>query len=138
MKPTDVINRRITRLLRSPYDVDDRGRKFYRVFLELEGTDVIELGMWRDTDPLRPFGVGGLRRSELVDLELWPGTAPVIRKHIAAVMVPSDGEAIYLLLSDGRYLWLSLEEHGMDVRVEDEAYVMEGRSGAMRDYWREK
>jgi hypothetical protein len=155
MTPADVIGRTITAILRDqgirrnprpdgPDCTATRDIQFYGVFLELDGTGLLELGEYRKWEPLK--FVDKSTRSQMGLLpEVWfTGDCPAscVGERIVNVLVcPDDAAMTAIILSSGRYLWLCLDVNGTEVALSTEehfAYIHGYRASEMLSYWQQE
>jgi hypothetical protein len=134
MTSADVIGRTITAILRDqgirrdpqpdgPDCTATRDIQFYRVFLELDATDLLELGEYRKWEPLKFIDKNARLQMRLFPEERFTGDCPFscVGERIVDVLVcPDDAGMIAIILSSGRYLWLGLDVNGTEVALSTE------------------
>jgi hypothetical protein len=114
--------------------------QFYSVFLELDGSDLLELGMYRDRDPLKFVDKTPSSEKALFTEDWFAGDCSVscVGEHIVNVLVSPTDSTIVIVLSSGRYMWLNLDVNGTEVALsteEDFFCVHRYRPSDMIPYW---
>jgi hypothetical protein len=136
MKREEVVGRTITRVMRDEVVVEHGGHPFagisdgvyhfFHVFLELDGRDLIEVGLDRRYYPLRC--VSNDIRQQLSDIVVPEGGC--IGEVIADVVTIND--QIRVRLSSGRYFLVENALHGTEVWLEQPENIPQE---SLVDYW---
>ncbi|MHB8901893.1 MAG: hypothetical protein ACYC6Y_24320 [Thermoguttaceae bacterium] len=139
MNRDDVVGRKITRLMRDTVTTESAPpavagisgdvRQFFHVYLELDGRDVMEVGLDRRYYPLEyaPADI----RDHLTDVTFPECVRGCIGDFITDVMTLY--EQIIIRLSSGRYFWVEDSLHGTEICLDRPEDVPEE---ALVGYWR--